>query len=83
MEPEIKFYKVLIKKRFPLEISRGVKGDSFNLFIEYKKNGITGWGEVAPGKTEKAATCEIVEQELKRLIEVGIDVPNASIPKSL
>ena len=73
MEPEIKFYKVLIKKRFPLEISRGVKGDSFNLFIEYKKNGITGWGEVAPGKTEKAATCEIVEQELKRLIEVGID----------
>lgn len=73
MEAEIKFHKVLIKKRFPLEISRGVKGDSFNLFIEYKKNGITGWGEVAPGGTEKAATCEIAEEELKRLIEVGIN----------
>ena len=64
---------MLIKKRFPLEISRGVKGDSFNLFIEYKKNGITGWGEIAPGRSEKAETCEMAKQELKRLIEIDID----------
>ncbi len=73
MEAEIRFHKVLIKKRFPLEISRGVKGDSFNLFIEYKKNGITGWGEIAPGRSEKAETCEMAKQELKRLIEIDID----------
>ncbi len=73
MEVEIKFHKVLIKKRFPLAISRGIKGDSYNLFVEFKKNGITGWGEVAPGKTEKAETVEIAEQELKRLLKAGIE----------
>jgi len=73
LEVEIRFHKVLIRKKFPLAISRGIKGDSHNLFIEYKKNGITGWGEVAPGETERAGTAEIAEQELKRLLKVGIE----------
>lgn len=70
---EIKFHKVLIKKRFPLAISRGIKGDSHNLFVEYKQDGISGWGEVAPGETENARTVEIAQDELNRLIENGIE----------
>jgi len=34
---EIKFHEVLLKKRFPLAISRGVRGDSSNLFVAYHR----------------------------------------------
>ena len=54
---QLKFHKVLLKKKFPLVISRGVKGDSFNLFLSYEKDGVTGWGEAAPGKNENANCC--------------------------
>lgn len=69
---EIKFYKVLLKKRFPLQISRGVKGDSYNVFVSVSHQGYTGWGEAAPGKTEQADTPEKVVEELRRLIVTDI-----------
>jgi len=50
---KINYFKVLLKKRFPLKISRGVKGDSYNIFVSVEKDGIVGWGEAAPGKNEK------------------------------
>jgi len=39
---KIQYYKILLKKRFPLKISRGVKGNSYNVFISVEKDGITG-----------------------------------------
>ena len=69
---EINFHKVPLKKRFPLAISRGVKGDSYNLFLSYKKEGFTGWGEGAPGKSERATTVEEIQNQLTILIETGI-----------
>lgn len=70
---KISFHKILLKKRFPLRISRGVKGDSFNVFVSIEKDGITGWGEAAPGKNENADRPEKVVEELQRLIATGID----------
>lgn len=70
---DIKFYKVLLKKRFPLAISRGVRGDSYNLFLSCEKDGLLGWGEAAPGKNEKAETVEQMQDQLRTYIEKGIE----------
>ena len=42
-------------------------------FVEFIKEGITAWGECAPGKTEGASTAHEVEVHLKRLIDSKID----------
>ena len=70
---QLKFYKVLLKKRFPLAISRGVRGDAYNLFLSFEKDGIIGWGEAAPGKNENAGSVEEVESQLNILMAEGIE----------
>ena len=69
----VNFHTVNLKKKFPLKISRGVHDKSQNLFVEILKDGITGWGESAPGKTEGAKTAQEVQAHLKRLLDTGID----------
>ena len=73
MNLQIKFHKVLLKKRFPLAISRGVRGDSYNLFLSYEKDGLVGWGEAAPGKNEKAETVLEMQDQLTAFLETGIE----------
>jgi L-alanine-DL-glutamate epimerase-like enolase superfamily enzyme len=73
MNLQIKFHKVLLKKRFPLAISRGVRGDSYNLFLSYEKDGLVGWGEAAPGKNEKAETVVEMQDQLTAFLETGIE----------
>ena len=68
----IKFHTVNLKKKHPLQISRGINDKSQNLFVEIIKDGITAWGESAPGKTEGAKTTTEVKEHLKKLIESGI-----------
>ena len=70
---EFNFHTVNLKKKFPLQISRGTHDKSQNLFVEFIKDGITAWGECAPGKTEGASTALEVEIHLKRLIESNIE----------
>ncbi len=70
---EFNFHTVNLKKKFPLQISRGTHDKSQNLFVEFIKDGITAWGECAPGKTEGARTVREVETHLKRLIDSKID----------
>ncbi len=70
---KIQYHIVGLKKRFPLQISRGVKGDTFNVFVSVEKEGITGWGEAAPGKNEKADSPEKVIEALQRLVATDID----------
>ena len=74
---KITFYKVRLKKRFPLAISRGIRYDSENLFVRYDKEGIIGWGEAAPGKSEGAESVIKVKQALEKFISTGIN--NSSI----
>ena len=69
----VNFHTVNLKKKFPLQISRGVHDKSQNLFVEILKDGITGWGESAPGKTEGAKTAQEVQDHLKRLLDTDID----------
>ena len=69
----VNFHTVNLKKKFPLQIGRGVHDKSQNLFVEILKDGITGWGESAPGKTEGAKTAQEVQTHLKRLLDTGID----------
>ena len=69
----VNFHKVNLKKKYPLQISRGTHSKSKNLFVEIIKDGITGWGESAPGKTEGASNADEVEKELLKLIDTGID----------
>ena len=57
---QFKFRKVLLKKKFPLAISRGIRGDAYNLFLSFEKDGIIGWGEAAPGKMK-------MQNQLKKL----------------
>ena len=70
---KIQYHKVLLKKRFPLKISRGVKGDTYNVFVSVEKDGITGWGEAAPGKNENADTPEKVIEALQRLVATDLE----------
>ncbi len=69
----INFHTVSLKKKFPLQISRGTHDKSQNLFVEIIKDGITAWGECAPGKTEGASSAKEVEIHLKRLIDSNVD----------
>ena len=69
----IKFHKVNLKKKFPLQISRGIHSESQNVFIELIEDGITAWGESAPGKSEGASSAIQVEESLVKLIEEGIE----------
>ena len=69
----IKFHKVNLKKKFPLQISRGIHSESQNVFIELIEDGITAGGESAPGKTEGASSAIQVEESLVKLIEEGIE----------
>lgn len=55
---KIGFKTLYLKKRFPLRISRGIRYGSDNLFVSVTRDGITGWGEMAPGKTEGADSAE-------------------------
>jgi L-alanine-DL-glutamate epimerase-like enolase superfamily enzyme len=63
-------YKVIyLKKRFPLRISRGVMTGSDNLFVSVTKNGLTGWGEMAPGESEGAGTAEDGRAVLEKFVQ--------------
>jgi L-alanine-DL-glutamate epimerase-like enolase superfamily enzyme len=68
----INLHKVNLKKRHPLQISRGVHNKSTNLFVELISDGINAWGECAPGKTEGANSIDIAENSLIDFIESGI-----------
>ncbi len=68
----INLHKVNLKKRHPLQISRGVHNKSTNLFVELISDGINAWGECAPGKTEGANSIDIAENSLLDFIESDI-----------
>ena len=70
---KISFHKLLLKKRFPLAISRGVNAESHNVFVGVKENDLIGWGESAPGKSEGAINTEEVILQLQKLIDVNIE----------
>lgn len=53
---KVEYQTLYLKKRFPLRISRGEISGGDNLFVSVTDGTLTGWGEMAPGETEGAAT---------------------------
>ncbi len=67
------FKTIHLKKRFPLRISRGLVTGSDNLFVGVTKNGVTGWGEMAPSSTLGNESTEEGQQLLEQFFNTGID----------
>ncbi len=67
------FKTIHLKKRFPLAISRGVHTGSDNLFVFLSMQGITGVGELSPGKTEGAGTPQIAEEILQKFLQNDLE----------
>ena len=70
---QINFRTIYLKKRFPLRISRGLRLGSENLFVSISQNGKTGWGEMAPGKTEGADTPEAGQEILTSFFNTNLE----------
>ncbi len=62
-----------LKKRFPLRISRGLITGSDNLFVQVHSSGVTGIGEMAPGKIKNADTPAAAQKILEAFHDSGID----------
>lgn len=69
---KVDFHTVYLKKRFPLRISRGVFKGSDNLFVSVTENGLTGWGEMAPGDSEGADTAAAGQAMLEQFCADGL-----------
>jgi len=54
----IAYHPRWLNKRFPLRISRGTIVGGTNLFLSVSDQGMTGWGEMAPGVKEGAASAD-------------------------
>ena len=70
---QVEFKSIYLKKRFPLAISRGVHWGSENLFISINREGITGWGEMSPGKTEGVDNVESAQEILQGFVNQELD----------
>ena len=71
MHHYISLFERVLKKRFPLAISRGVRYDSTNVFIQITEGSVSGIGEAAPGASEGAGTPELVKAELQRFLDTN------------
>ncbi len=69
---QIDFKILKLNKRFPLAISRGVSTGTDNLFVSVTRDGITGWGELSPGKTEGAESAQLAQRALTRFFDQPI-----------
>lgn len=69
---KITFHKILLKKRFPLKISRLISDQCINVFVKVEKDGLIGWGESVPGETGAQDADQIIS-ELQLLISKNIN----------
>ncbi|MBX2884290.1 MAG: dipeptide epimerase [Granulosicoccus sp.] len=73
---QTRFQTIRLPKRFPLAISRGVNKASDNLFLWLTMGGVTGLGEMSPGKTEGANTPELAQQAIQQFLDTQGDLFN-------
>ena len=70
---KIEFQALYLKKRFPLRISRGEILGGENLFVSVTAGSLTGWGEMAPGATEGAASVAEGRAQLEEFCAQGLE----------
>lgn len=68
---KLDFHILYLKKKFPLRISRGTFAGGENLFVSVTQDGITGWGEMAPGSTPEVGTAELARSLLEDFVASG------------
>ena len=69
---KIGYRTLYLKKRFPLRISRGEITGGDNLFVSVTDGALTGWGEMAPGATEGAASVAEGQAQLEAFCAAGL-----------
>ncbi|MGX0902673.1 L-alanine-DL-glutamate epimerase-like enolase superfamily enzyme [Roseovarius sp. MBR-79] len=69
---KIGYTTLYLKKRFPLRISRGEITGGENLFVSVTEGALTGWGEMAPGASEGAATVAEGQAQLEAFCANGL-----------
>ncbi|MCC5992861.1 MAG: dipeptide epimerase [Rhodobacteraceae bacterium] len=70
---KVDFHTLYLKKRFPLRISRGEIAGGENLFLSVSDGTHTGWGEMALGATEGAATVAEGRAQLEAFCAGGLN----------
>lgn len=70
---KVGYHTLYLKKRFPLRISRGEITGGENLFVSVTDGTLTGWGEMAPGDTEGAASVAEGRAQLDRFCPNGLE----------
>lgn len=70
---QLAFKTIHLKKRFPLHISRGIITGSDNLFVSVTRNGVTGWGEMAPSSTMGDESPEEGERLLTQFFQTNLE----------
>ncbi len=70
---KVDYRTLYLKKRFPLRISRGEISGGENLFVSVTDGALTGWGEMAPGVTEGAATVAEGRAQLEGFCATGLE----------
>lgn len=70
---KVEYQTLYLKKRFPLRISRGEISGGDNLFVSVTDGTLTGWGEMAPGEIEGAATVAEGRAQLEAFCANGLD----------
>ncbi|MCY4541434.1 MAG: dipeptide epimerase [Rhodobacteraceae bacterium] len=61
----LQFRKLLLRKRFPLRISRGEVSESTSLFVGVSDGRHIGWGEMAGGPGDATDSLELGEERLR------------------
>lgn len=69
---KIGYHTLYLKKRFPLRISRGEITGGESLFVSVTEGAHTGWGEMAPGASEGAATVAEGQAQLEAFCNGGL-----------
>ena len=70
---KVTFREIECVKRYPLAISRGVVASTTNLFVTVEIDGVTGIGEMCPGRLTGAGTAREGREMLERLIDSRVD----------
>lgn len=68
----VEFRTVAVKKRFPLQISRGTSSGSTNLFVILEQGGCTGIGECAPGTGFDETLAAEARKQLEDFMRPGL-----------
>jgi len=70
---EVELRTQFVRKRYPLQISRGISEGATNLFVRVRNGEHIGVGEGAPGTAAEADFAESATRQLRSIVDLGLD----------